>query len=119
MKGRVILGTVTKTLRVDEEFVNIVNDYVKLVKEVFGFDITANSVLAGSLVTGFGNYLNSFKLLISPSVKLTASYPGEKLPNQEQIDKIKLFVERCEDYLALCEHGSTLTAVEEVKTIDL
>jgi len=99
------MGTVTKTLRMDKTFVVIIDDYVKLVKEVFGFEISANSVIAGSLVSGFGTYLNTFKIITSST--LTPSFPGEKLPSKEQIDKIKLFLERSESYLNSCEFGES------------
>ena len=109
------MGTVTKTLRLDIDFVNIIDDYVKLVKEIFGFDVTANSVIAGSLVNGFGSYLSSFRIFTMSSLNITPSYPGEKLPSKFQIDKIKLFLERCENYLNVCSYEGVDNEVEEVK----
>ena len=94
------MSTVTKTLRIEKEFVVIINDYVKLVKEVFGFEISANSVIAGSLVTGFGTYLNTFKIITFP----TAKFPDKNF-SDEQLTKIKAFLVRSEDYLNSCEYG--------------
>ena len=109
------MGTVTKTLRIDKEFVVIINDYVKLTKDVFGFEISANSVIAGSLVTGFGTYLNTFKMFANFSSTIKPSYAGEKLPTKEQIDQIKLFLVRCEEYLTIAEFGDDVNEVAEAK----
>lgn len=105
--------TVTKTMRVDKEFVVLVDDYVKLVKDVFGMDVTVNSVLAGSLVTGFGTYLTSFKMISLNNVTFPEGNPFTK----EQISKVKLYLNRASNYLDATQfdESDSKNEVEDVK----
>lgn len=97
MKGSVIMGTVTKSIRVDEDFLKIVDDYNNLVKEMFGASPTVNGVLAHAMVKGLSDNMQIFRLLSSNAVKVSEIKPGEKW-NKELSDKAAELVKRYEDY---------------------
>lgn len=91
------MGTVTKTIRIDEEFLSIIEDYNKLVKEMFGVAPTVSGVLTNTVVKGFEDNLQFFKILNSSMFVSAEPGPGEKLTDELK-EKAKALVEKYEQY---------------------
>lgn len=57
------MGTVTKTIRIDEKFIDIITEYNKLVKDMMNVAPTVNNVLTTAVVDGFTENLQIFRML--------------------------------------------------------
>lgn len=82
------MATVTKTVRIDEEMMDVLSLYKKAVKKMFKIDCNINSMLEGSIIRGFESYLQTFRLMRNESIKNADGYIFE-LPQEaiEALDK--------------------------------
>ena len=62
------MSTVTKSVRVDERFLVIVEDYIKLSKDMMGVAPTVSSVLSSTLVEGFQENLRVYRMLLAANM---------------------------------------------------
>lgn len=92
------MGTVTKSLRIDEEFISIIETYNKILNEVFGCSPTINNVLASTVVEGFKENLQVFRLCSSDNGHFEAE-PGEVF-NDSIKEKMKELLYNYDSYLA-------------------
>lgn len=76
------MGTVTKSIRIDEKFLGIIDEYNKLVKEMFGVAPTVNSVLSNTIVKGFNDNLQAFRMIASNMITSIEPGPGEKFNDE-------------------------------------
>ena len=89
------MATVTKTVRIDEEFLSIIEDYNKISKEIFGVCPTVSNILSGTIVKGFADNLQVFRVL------QTATFPNQadaQKINDELKAKMMSVVERFAQY---------------------
>lgn len=98
------MGTVTKTIRIDEDLLAIVEDYNKLVKEMFGASPTVNGVLANAVVHGLEDNLQFFRVLNSNMMVSIKPGEGQKM-NDEIKEKAKALVEKYEVFVAEFENS--------------
>jgi len=64
------MATITKTVRIEQEMIDIINTYRKLFKKTTGVDISVNQVLSGCIVKGFKDYLEFFKMASIREIKI-------------------------------------------------
>lgn len=62
------MGTVTKTIRLDEDFLALIDDYTSLVKELFGVAPTVNNILTGCIINGFDSSLVPLKIIQNATI---------------------------------------------------
>lgn len=91
------MKTTVKTVRFDNQFLEIVEDFKRIQKEAFGIDISVNSLLAGSAVHGLDNYLGLFRMIDSGVLK-----PTDK-ESKKLVEKVKKsgaldFLQKYEQY---------------------
>ncbi|MGL5084335.1 MAG: hypothetical protein ACRC68_01210 [Clostridium sp.] len=58
------MATITRSIRFDENFLKLVEDYCVLLKDMLGVAPTVNSVLSDSLIVGFNNKLSMFRIIL-------------------------------------------------------
>lgn len=57
------MGTITKTIRIDESLMEVLDLYKKGTRKMFKVDCNLNSVLEGAIVRGLEHYFQTFKLI--------------------------------------------------------
>lgn len=89
------MTTVTKTIRIDERFIDIINEYNKLVKDMMNVAPTVNNVLTTAVVDGFTENLQIFRMLANATEVKCGN--GEKW-NEEIKQRGLSLVEKYEQY---------------------
>lgn len=89
------VGTITKTIRIDEEFINIIDEYNRLVKDMMNISPTVNSLLSTAVVDGFTENLQIFRMLATATDVQCGN--GEKW-NEEIKQRGLALVDKYEQY---------------------
>jgi hypothetical protein len=87
------MSTVTKTVRIDEDMVEVLLLYKKAMKKMFKVDCNMNSMLEGSIINGFEDYLSAFKLMRNGLAKnddgTAVELPVEAIEALDKYEKLR------------------------------
>jgi len=89
------MKTITKTVRIETEMLDMIEAYRKIMKKVFGVETTVNQILSGCIIKGFEDYLKFFVLVKSGAFKeVDGSELSMKIPPEafELVDNYEGFV---------------------------
>lgn len=65
------MSKVVKSIRVDEDMLDIIERYKKEMKRMFGIKVSTGAILSNAIVFGFEENLKLINLMINDSVKFT------------------------------------------------
>lgn len=57
------------SIRIDEDFVDIIEKYVILYRHVMGFNLKKSDVVEGCILQGFENYLQNFNFITNSVIE--------------------------------------------------
>jgi hypothetical protein len=88
------MGTISKSVRIDDKFLPLVEEYVSLMKGVYGNAPSVNSVLNSSMIFGFDQILTPLRILANGSFKADEEFTNKfnskyKVRCQELIEKFR------------------------------
>lgn len=88
------MGTISKSVRIDDNFYPLVEEYVSLMKGIYGNAPTVNSVLNSSMILGFERILTPLSILANGSFKADEEFTNKfnskyKVRCQELIEKFR------------------------------
>lgn len=102
------MGTVTKTVRIDEEMIKILDLYKKAFKKTWKAEINVNAILEHCIIKGFEDYLQLYRGMKNGFIKDAKNDDGTPFVLPEEMLEV---LERYENLL----HKIELEEMEDNK----
>lgn len=78
------MGSLVKSVRIDEEFLDLVNRYCDIYKKTFGHTVSVNEMLSGCAMRGMKEYMDTIKFL----KHATNGETGEPIPVPDGLEQL-------------------------------
>ena len=89
------MATTMKSLRIDNDLLDIIEDIKDLYKVVFGLDVNTTNILLGAIERGAGLYIDQMNVIFSPNI---TTMDGKPLPISENLrNKFEELVRKYQD----------------------
>lgn len=95
------MGTISKSVRIDDKFFPLVEEYVSLMKGIYGNAPSVNSVLNSSMILGFEQILTPLSILNNGSFKADEEFTNKF--NSKYKVRCKELIEKFRNYKAYLE----------------
>lgn len=105
------MGTISKSVRIDDKFFPLVEEYVSLMKGIYGNAPSVNSVLNSSMILGFEQILTPLSILNNGSFKADEDFINKF--NSKYKFRCQELIKKFRNYKAYLESDDCSTIEEE------